>query len=614
MISTFILSLLFFCFCPLFTGSCPAEAVYEENTADDAYWIIGQIEADVKGRTCPFLKDYGNGVEEDEFTLYFVGDGDIPYVSLEDYFALLTEVNSRRGMGEVCYECSHPEDTHIYPVVRNDNHSLMVVDTELDTIDFLDFNLFTQKPGVSALVTIMDLPEPEHFNPGDTEMLFQTAASSYNRYGSPVHLTLSAYLIDIVEKDNVCYVPMQTLNDIFMGTLYMHFIFNGEKLFGFTYGSSLADSAYEAAPEEMSWPFADYNYQELRFLLDNFYGLKKEHGITDFGSLVVKNPDLDSKLSGIDPAGFDSGVSRLTGTYLDDGHSGFISSSWRAGKDDYSAAFSRANDLGVSTMSLIELSTKFRKARRDVFPYGVPAYQEIGDTAFVTIDSFAAYSEPAKYYQDDTTDYSRFLLDWAGKQAPDTIKLCIYAHKMISREESPIKNVVIDLSNNGGGDANAAIFVISWLLGRADIALRDTFTGAETIMSFRADVSLDNRYETSLFDRTLTPDSLRELGVNTYCLISPASFSSGNLVPAACKISREVTVIGQTSGGGSCVILPCTSASGTVFQISGPKQLAIVKNGSFYNIDEGIEPDVILTKAQSFYDREALAEYISQLR
>ena len=39
-------------------------------------------------------------------------------------------------------------------------------------------------------VTIMDLPDPEHFRQDDTEVLFQTAASSYNRYGSPVHLTL----------------------------------------------------------------------------------------------------------------------------------------------------------------------------------------------------------------------------------------------------------------------------------------------------------------------------------------------------------------------------------------------------------------------------------------
>ena len=104
------------------------------------------------------------------------------------------------------------------------------------------------------------------------------------------------------------------------------------------------------------------------------------------------------------------------------------------------------------------------------------------------------------------------------------------------------------------------------------------------------------------------------LGINLYCLTSPSSFSCGNLVPAAFKLSHNVTLAGQTSGGGSCVVLPCSSASGTLFQISGTQQLATVKNGSFYNIDEGIEPDIVLTKAESFYDREALAEYLHNAR
>jgi len=43
--------------------------------------------------------------------------------------------------------------------------------------------------------------------------------------------------------------------------------------------------------------------------------------------------------------------------------------------------------------------------------------------------------------------------------------------------------------------------------------------------------------------------------------------------------------------------------------MSGFKQLALPKNGSFYNIDSGIEPDAVLTKTESYYDREALVEY-----
>jgi hypothetical protein len=79
-------------------------------------------------------------------------------------------------------------------------------------------------------------------------------------------------------------------------------------------------------------------------------------------------------------------------------------------------------------------------------------------------------------------------------------------------------------------------------------------------------------------------------------------------------MSQRVPVIGQTSGGGSCVVLPCTSASGTIFQISGTRQLSTIRNGSFYNIDQGIEPDVYLSKPASFYDREMLADYLCNLK
>ena len=85
-------------------------------------------------------------------------------------------------------------------------------------------------------------------------------------------------------------------------------------------------------------------------------------------------------------------------------------------------------------------------------------------------------------------------------------------------------------------------------------------------------------------------------------------------MPAALKASGTVTLLGQRSGGGSCVVLPCTSASGAIFAISGPKQLATVRNGSFYNIDEGIDPDFILSRHESYYDRPALVEYIHSLK
>ena len=164
---------------------------------------------------------------------------------------------------------------------------------------------------------------------------------------------------------------------------------------------------------------------------------------------------------------------------------------------------------------------------------------------------------------------------------------------------------MLDLSNNYGGNTSAAIFVISWFLGEADIALRDVFTGAETNAVYLADVNLDGEFN---------DDDTVGTGYKLYCLTSNCSFSCGNLVPAACKSSGKVTLVGQTTGGGSCVVLPCTTAAGTVFQISGSMQISIIQNGSFYNTDSGIVPHFFLDKPESYYDRPALAEYLRELK
>ena len=61
------------------------------------------------------------------------------------------------------------------------------------------------------------------------------------------------------------------------------------------------------------------------------------------------------------------------------------------------------------------------------------------------------------------------------------------------------------------------------------------------------------------------------------------------------------------------MVLPCTSATGTVFQVSGPLRMAFTKNGSFYDIDQGAEPDFYIDDEKNFYDRKALTEYINGL-
>ena len=75
----------------------------------------------------------------------------------------------------------------------------------------------------------------------------------------------------------------------------------------------------------------------------------------------------------------------------------------------------------------------------------------------------------------------------------------------------------------------------------------------------------------------------------------------------------KVTLLGRTSGGGSCSVLFSSSAWGTSFQISSNQRMSFLKNGSFYDVDRGAEPDYVLTSPESYYDRAALTDYINSL-
>ena len=82
------------------------------------------------------------------------------------------------------------------------------------------------------------------------------------------------------------------------------------------------------------------------------------------------------------------------------------------------------------------------------------------------------------------------------------------------------------------------------------VSLTSPATGALSTSICRADVNLDREFN----------DLDTVAGKNLYCLVPPVSFSCGNLVPWVFKASGAVTLLGDTSGGGSCVVRFMSSA------------------------------------------------------
>ena len=540
---------------------------------------------------------------KDTMSVYFIGDSDVPYVSLEDWAELYTDM-----IGDYDYDThetvtllfDYSIDGDIAVLTRKDGEPYtMEVDCEKDTITFFDYDAFV-RPNENAV--LMDIVSGEDSKNDGDHVLFRRVPGSYERYGDELVLNAGDYGIDFVADGDACYVPLQTLSDFLLSLKYVNVFYNKEAIVFAPYSSVIDEDTgeptefgkigYSVEPQEISEEMGRFSYAELCLAFDNLYGLKDSHGIESFNELADRIGARE-QLSYTDTDEADGALYSVIALHLDDLHSTFLAPS--PFSDEVTTdTLKKEVGYGRSDNEYTRQSVKFEYERDLFYPDKPPYYEEIGNTAYITFDEFNDIPSGVDYYESGPS-----------AEAEDTIGIMIYAYSQIMREDSPIENVVLDLSNNIGGDANTAIFVISSFLGEGYASAENTMTGALSTGVYNVDINLDGKFDEE--DRGLTEKKL-------FCLISPVSFSCGNLVPNVFKNSHDVTLIGQTSGGGSCVVLPMTTATGTYFQISGPKRLAFTKNGSFYDIDRGADPDYTLMFPEDFYDRESLTKYINTLK
>ena len=526
-----------------------------------------------------------------DVTLYFLdGVTDLPYIEVNDWLSLMdnffdgpgTDINySIETDGPVVTYTRHNSDSE-----ARDNGATMVIDFDKNSIDFMDYNVFCLRGNAATLldtVTMNLLNEA-----GEPVLLEKVDTGSFTRYGDELIFPLSDYGIDLIMQDGLYLVPLQTMSDIVMPNTTMgSFFFNGQCVIVSADISACADLYYAAPTGDRSEALAEFGYNELCMMMDYFYGLKETHRIESFDRLF---DDIGFKgpLTGPSAEQADKAIYRLTTDFLDDNHTDWHGFSYLAGPLDYSAS-------GAARTKLFAYLERLNAAKAQFYPDGIPGYEEIGNTAYISFDTFMNLTRNGEdyYLVEDLQDFP----------AEDSIALIMRAHEQIYRENSPIENVVLDLSTNLGGSESAAVFTIAWFLGEAAISGTDNMTGAMGTTTYRADVNRDGVFD----EKDTVADK------NLFCLISPCSFSSGNLVPCVFKDSGMVTLLGRTSGGGACSILNVSTAWGTSFQISVNICASFLKNGAFYDVDRGAEPDYVLTIPDSFYDRAALTDYLNSL-
>ena len=536
-----------------------------------------------------------------EIPLYFVnGIEDIPYMEADDLTEILTTVYHELRQEE-SYSLKAEKEGSVVTFTRENGHTLKI-DFDERTMVFNDYESFTHSASDTSLLDgVLTNQQDED---GNDLILARDKKGAYDRHGKDLEINLADYDIPLYysEENSLYLVPVQTLSDfLFALPTNMNLVFNGKTLYIVLPDSFNADGSltpmgmdYVNGHNFTSSELIDYNYNSLCLVLDKMYGQKELHEITSFDEMFAET-GYKEKLHNSDTGIIDGALKDFIAVDLDDLHSGFSRSSFR---DDDGAISD--NDCGPSMKLALADGDKFSDARKKA-GNTIKCYDEVDNTAYVTFDHLSTFKKMADYYQYDTKDFKPET-DPADPTL-DTLELILYAHEQITREDSPIENVVLDFSLNGGGEIDAAAIFAAWVLGEAEISNKSTLSGATSTVIYKADINRDKKIDEkdTIADKKL------------YCLISPNSFSCGNLVPALFKYSHKVTLLGQQSGGGSCSMQTFSTALGALYTISSPYCLSHVMNGAYYSIDTGVEPDYRIDKIDNYYNREALTEYINLL-
>ncbi len=553
-------------------------------------------EETITGKTLPLYLN--STAYEDEIHLVFLdGQEDIPYVTAEEMCRLMNLI--WHDFGEDGNFHVTLQDLKPNALLVRENGIDAYIDFENGMISFGQYDKFFAWSTGANMLDVVSIGGTKKDAEGGVDLLMHENVFECN--GSDTAVNLREYGIPTPVADGVGYLPLQTFSDLFVSTVGIAMCYNGELVALAANGSfqndlmqltELGELYYAAPVRPRSEALAEFTLNELCLALDFHYGLQEEHDIHGFRDYFIRS-GLVTDLADTDAQVSTAALAKLCMSHFADSHSALLAASPYM---DYTEPLMSFNDLSLGQFERIANIGTYYAARVKLLGESAPGYEEIGNTAYVTFDSFSM--DPEKDYYTGETD-GEYTSDTS-----DVVGLLIYANRQIHRENSPIENVVIDLSNNGGGMVDVAVSVCSWALGLASVNVQDMNTGAKSVTMYSFDANANHVYHES-------EDTIN--GKNLFCLISPLSFSCGNLVPATFKASGKVTLLGKASTGGTCTVQVLSAADGTLFCVSGRKRVNTVNNGIFYSVDAGVEPHYYLPTAEMLYDRQRLTDYINGL-
>lgn len=582
------------------------------NDAETKYMIV-QVPAEEQEKTYSvnvlnniICKENLQGID----CLYFKeGAEDIPYVNIE---ALCNDD----------FTVEYPEKYKVLITSNNNNYtSTALIDLTKRKIYFSNYDHYMSMFQSSSSKTFFDIANVQ-------ENDFIKIEKSFNSWGAPIEVNFSGFedfvlCAEIDGKLNY-YVSLNTFGNLFTNYRY---VYNGKEEYSvnkiINNGFDNAKEFYrfdEGTGKKMrSSALTNFTYNELCINLDLNYGLKELHGNKfDCFDSYFEYVGLKSKLLNPDPEIFCKAIWDLCEAYFSDNHSNFKFASYYCGYDIAKKFAERVETGDENLLTGNSISKKmelYYTARQNAYDENIPGLEFSDDekTAIVRFDHYttsgdsdlnAIINETNLELGKTTEDICNSIKEnYTAIQKDIKTEYYLYCVNKMIKEKPGVENVILDMSNNTGGSCRTAVATLAWMLGEVQTNITNSITGAKCSSVYVCDINADGKFDEN--------DTIKDKKL--FCLISPASFSCGNMVPAMLKSSDRVVLLGETSGGGSACVYPTMAADSTTFRISSRYVMSENKNGSNYDIDKGIEPHVRL-QPETLYNKEKICSIVANMK
>ena len=416
--------------------------------------------------------------------------------------------------------------------------------------------------------------------------------------------------IECFKYEKEWYLPLGFLDTAFSGDTSLYYFYNyshifstkdvenyAAKTFVENNTSYTVDSQMEEAVNENKMPdyLIKYNASLFMFLMNNFYGLKTNKGISSMTS-YYKKQNLYNGL-------FSSNASTRSQAYadcldcFDDNHTALVSVNNAWGEKNYIV---RRLSKGIASRNrLRQTLNETRDAyyaqlfpNKEVEPGDEIVYSQDGKTAMYMFNSFSFTTSDVlngdnldKLYKEDT--YLNLV------------------HIFETLKAKGVQNVILDISTNGGGTVGVMIKLLALLSkdNQAKTTYMEFPSNQIVSMIGSVDSNGDGQYDANdCYGNTF----------NFYILTSDCSFSCGNAFPCIAQIAGSAKIIGQKSGGGECAVSIHYLPNSQYVYHSSNLHLGYYNDATkeFIGFENGATPDIEIKNTNDFYDIEKLNSLI----